>query len=195
MTEKSLLGTVTQHLKDSIEVKTAFLANADQVVTVAEALINVIKNGGRIYAFGNGGSTCDAVQLCEELVARYKRERPGIPAQHLCDTSTITCWANDYSYSTVFARQVETYVTSKDAVIGFSTSRNSENAISGFEAANKIGAITVLFSGKDGGKAKSLAKFSFIAPAQHTARIQELHITLVHILCELIETELYPQAK
>ncbi|MCC6934015.1 MAG: SIS domain-containing protein [Deltaproteobacteria bacterium] len=183
---------VEQRIQESILVKSQFIANAGVISDIATQLIKTIRNDGCIFTCGNGGSSCDAMHFVEELVARYKRERPGIKAQHLCDVSTITCWANDYDYQSIFERQVTTFIKSCDALVAFSTSGNSENVNRALAAAKQKGAFTILFSGKDGGKGKSIADCSVIVPSQETARIQEAHIMVVHILCELIENAIYP---
>ena len=132
------------------------------------------------------------MHLAEELVARYKKERPGIRAQHLCDAGTITCWGNDYNFTDIFARQVETHLTPKDVLIVFSTSGNSENILRAMSAANKVGATTIGLLGKNGGKAKTLAKHSLVVESEVTAHIQEAHLVVVHMLCEVLENLLFP---
>lgn len=127
-------------------------------------------------------------------MARFYRVRPGIRAQHLCDAATITCWSNDENFVSVFARQVETLVTPRDVLIGFTTSGNSKNVLLAFEAAKKIGAKTIALTGKSGGKAKSIADLSIVVPSDTTHFIQESHIALVHIFCEELEQSLYPEA-
>ncbi len=162
-----------------------FLSKIEQA---AKLLIGCVKSGGVIYACGNGGSSNDAMHLCEELVARYKRERPGIKAMHFMDSAVITCWSNDYAFESVFERQAETFCSKKDVLIAISTSGNSDNVNKAVQAAKKKGAKTIALSGKDGGVLKKLADLALIAPSNETERIQEIHITLIHILCELLET-------
>ena len=132
------------------------------------------------------------MHLAEELVARYDRERPGIPAQHLLDVGTMTCWANDYDYNSVFRRQIETLLTPKDALVVFSTSGNSANILEALDAAKSRGAVTVALLGKSGGKAKTGASHAIVVDSQITAHIQEAHIALVHIICAQLEDTLYP---
>lgn len=150
-------------------------------------LLKVSQQGGTIYACGNGGSAADAMHFCEELVARYKRERPGIKAMHFIDGATLTCWSNDYNYTTAFKRQAETFCSSKDVLVCFSTSGNSENIIEAMKAAKSRGCPTILVSGKDGGKGARVADYVLIVPAAATERIQEAHIMFVHIWCEILE--------
>lgn len=186
---------IQSYINNSITVKSKLLEQANNISDIVNSLVDVIRNGGRIYTFGNGGSACDAMHLAEELVARYLRERPGIKAQHLIDSGTITCWANDYSYQTVFERQVETLVTKNDAVIAFSTSGKTENVIRGVKSANHIGALTIGLSGKGGGELANEAKLNLIVQSNITSHIQEAHITIVHIICDLLETNLFPDCK
>ncbi len=183
--------TIATLLSESSALKARIAGDSALLATIERAahqLIKTIKAGGTIYSCGNGGSTCDAMHFTEELVARYKRERPGIKAMHLHDPSTLTCWSNDYAFETAFARQVETFCGPSDTVVGFSTSGNSANIIAAVEAAKKRGAATIGMLGKDGGKLARLCDISLIVPSNATERIQETHITFVHIFCELIET-------
>ena len=179
-------------LTDAASVKQKVAQHKDLIsglATIHAEMQTRIKKGGTIYACGNGGSTCDAMHFVEELVARFKRERPGIKAMHFMDPSTLTCWSNDYEYSSAFQRYAETFCGPTDVFFGFSTSGNSSNVIKAVEAAKAKGTYTVIFSGKDGGKLKNLADISLIVPSEFTERIQEVHILFVHILCELLETE------
>ncbi|MEK6647345.1 MAG: D-sedoheptulose 7-phosphate isomerase [Candidatus Firestonebacteria bacterium] len=158
---------------------------------LANLLIKICKAGGKVVLCGNGGSAADAQHIAGELVGRFMRERKAIPAISLStDTSVLTALANDYGYDTVFARQVEALVTKKDVVIGFSTSGNSANVIKAIEKANKIGAKTIAFTGKSGGKLNSIVDICIKIPSDKTYRIQECHITIGHILCDLVESSL-----
>lgn len=169
-------------------------AQSAEIVALAQVLLDVVKKGGRVYTFGNGGSACDAMHFAEELVARYLRERPGIRAQHLIDSGTMTCWANDYDFSTIFSRQVETLATADDAVVGFTTSGNSNNILLGIEAGNKIGAQTIVLTGRGGGVAKDIAKHAFIVNSDVTSYIQVAHMIVIHLLCDLLEQWMFPNA-
>jgi len=157
--------------------------------TMAERLRSALKRGGTIYLCGNGGSACDAMHFCEELVARFKRERDGFRAMHFLDPSTLTCWANDYSFEDVFARQVRTFCTQDDVLVAISTSGNSANILRAAEAARELQCGVIAFSGKDGGQLSKLADLSLVVPSKDTERIQEVHITCIHILCELLESD------
>jgi D-sedoheptulose 7-phosphate isomerase len=157
-------------------------------------MVQAFRSGNRVYTCGNGGSACDAIHLVEELVARYKRERPGLPAHHLLDAATITCWGNDYDFDSIFQRQVETLMRAGDVLVALSTSGNSRNVLLAVEAANERGAVTIGLTGRDGGKMKDVCAETFVVPAEATERIQEGHITAIHLLCELVEREMFGDA-
>jgi D-sedoheptulose 7-phosphate isomerase len=184
------MSILNSSIADSISLRQNILSDSKFLNSVDEAinhLIKIIENGGTIYSCGNGGSACDAMHFTEELVARYKKERPGIRAHHLMDPGTLTCWANDYSWDKVFERQAQTFCTPKDALVVFSTSGNSENILRGINAAKEKGAYVLGLLGKGGGKAAPLCDSALVVPSNATERIQEIHITLVHIFCEEIE--------
>ncbi|MCC6219866.1 MAG: SIS domain-containing protein [Deltaproteobacteria bacterium] len=182
---------IEEHIKESARVKLSLLDHVGSINRAVEILVNTVRDGGRVYSCGNGGSACDAMHLSEELVARYKMHRPGIPAHHLCDAGVITCWANDYSFNEIFERQVATFVTSKDALVAFSTSGNSINIVKAVEKAKEIGAVSIALLGKGGGKARDIANLSVVVQSDITAHIQEAHIAIVHIICEQLEMKLF----
>ncbi|MBX7144946.1 MAG: SIS domain-containing protein [Oligoflexia bacterium] len=187
MNEKiASLLRASSDIKAKLASDPAFLSQVD---ASARILAKTIGAGGTIYACGNGGSACDAAHLTEELVARYKRERPGIRAMHFGDLGVLTCWSNDYEYKSAFERQALTFCGPKDCMIGISTSGNSENVLRALSAAKSKGSACIALLGKDGGKIKSACNLSLVVPAQDTERIQETHITIIHIWCELLETE------
>ena len=143
----------------------------------------------RIYTFGNGGSAADAQHLAAELIGRYARDRRPLPAVALTvDPSAVTCIANDYSYDDVFARQVEALAEPGDIVVGFTTSGRSSNVVNGLAAARQRSAVTVLFSGGDGGAAAAHADHVLLVPSRNTARIQEMHLLLLHVLSEAVDS-------
>ena len=183
---------IRAHLERSSQVKLSLLDSAPQIAGIIDTLVTALRAEGTIYTCGNGGSTCDAMHFVEELVARFDRSRPGIRAQHFCDSATLTCWSNDYEFAGAFERQVKTFCTPKDALLVFSTSGKSPNVVRAIEAANAIGTKTVALLGKGGGPAKGLAKQSLVVSSDSSAHIQEAHIAVVHIICEAIETSLYP---
>tara|TARA_B100000953_G_C17798486_1_gene351307 strand:- start:194 stop:619 length:426 start_codon:yes stop_codon:yes gene_type:complete len=139
---------------------------------------------------GNGGSAGDAQHIAAELVGRFKKERKAMPALALTvDTSSLTALGNDYGFDTIFERQVEALANKNDTVIGISTSGNSENVVRAVNKANSIGAFTIGLLGNDGGKLKDAVNLPIIIPSNDTARIQEVHITIGHIICEIIEED------
>ncbi len=185
--EKSVAAILTESatLKASLATDPKFLAT----VTAAYGLIaDSVAEGGTVYACGNGGSTCDAMHLCEELVARYKRSRPGVRAMHFMDAGVLTCWGNDVGFEDAFARCAETFCTAKDVLVAISTSGNSRNVIAAVAKAKERGSKVIGLLGKDGGKLAAMCDAAVVVPAQATERIQEAHITVIHIWCELLET-------
>ena len=155
---------------------------------VADHVCEAFGGDGRVYTFGNGGSAADAQHLAAELIGRYKRERRPLPAVALSvDPSVVTCIANDYAYEDVFARQVTALARSGDVVVGFSTGGTSANVVRGLAAAREAGATTVLFSGGDGGPARQDADIALIVPSSTTARVQEMHLLLLHMLSDAVD--------
>lgn len=179
--------------EDSAEVKRRFVhAHADRIVLVAQVIAHAFREGRKVLLFGNGGSSTDASHIAAEFVGRYLRERRPLPAMALgTDMAALTCISNDYDFSEVFARQVKAHGQKGDVVIAISTSGNSPNVLKGLEAARELGLITVGWTGGKGGKLAQVVDHPFIVPSTVTARIQESHITLGHVLCELIEEELF----
>jgi D-sedoheptulose 7-phosphate isomerase len=160
----------------------------DAVNVVAGRLIASFEAGGRVYTFGNGGSSADALHFAEELVGRFARERRPLPAQSLAaDSAVVTCIANDFSFDEVFERQVRAFVRAGDVAIGFSTSGRSPNVVRGLAAARAAGAVTVLFGGGDGRPAAEHADHALVIPSQSTARVQEMHVLLLHLVLEQVD--------
>jgi len=158
------------------------------VAEVARRLIETYEAGGRLFSFGNGGSACDAQHLAEELTARYRRERRSLPATSLsADASVLTCIANDFGFDEVFERQVNGLVRAGDVVVGFTTSGRSPNVVRGLAAARAAGAATVLFGGGDGGEAADHADHALIVPSDSTARVQEMHVLLLHLVLDPVD--------
>ena len=174
---------------ESAEVKRHFARDhADKIVQVAQLIGRAFQTGHKVLLFGNGGSATDAAHIAAEFVGRYKRERTPFPAIALAtDIAAITCIANDYGFDELFARQVRAHGQAGDVAIAISTSGNSPNVLRGVEAAKAMGLTTVAWTGGSGGKLAGMVDFAFIVPSSLTARIQESHITLGHVLCELIE--------
>jgi D-sedoheptulose 7-phosphate isomerase len=158
------------------------------VLKAAELIIEALKKGNKLLFCGNGGSAADSQHLAAEFVGRFKKERKGLPAIALTtDTSILTALANDYGYDSVFARQVGSLGQKDDVLIVISTSGNSVNLIKAAERAKNMGLKTIGFLGSDGGKLKDLVDLALVVPSRETARIQEVHILIGHIICHLVE--------
>ena len=163
-----------------------------RMIQVAELLVEAFRNGKKLLVMGNGGSAADAQHLAGEIVGRFRLERPGLPAIALnTDTSILTAVGNDYGYEAIFRRQVEAHGQEGDVVIGISTSGSSPNVLSALRLAREKGCRTVGLLGKDGGSIKGLVDIDLTVPGHDTPRIQEGHITIIHILCELVEQALF----
>jgi D-sedoheptulose 7-phosphate isomerase len=175
--------------EDSADVKRRFVqAHADRIVQAAELIRQALRDGHKLLLFGNGGSATDASHIAAEFVGRYHRDRQPFPAIALgADPAALTCIANDYGYEELFARQVRAHGRKGDIVIAISTSGNSPNVLKGIEAARALGLATIGWTGGTGGKLAGLVDHCFLVPSSVTARIQESHITLGHVLCELVE--------
>lgn len=175
----------------SIEVKKRLLhddAMLQQLEAVVNAMVVALKNGNRIYFCGNGGSAADAQHLAAEFSGRFYTDRDALPAEALhCNSSYLTAVANDYSYDVIYSRLVKGICNSGDVLVGLSTSGNSANIVKAFETAQQKQIITVGFTGASGGKMKALSNYLFNVPSNDTPRIQESHIMLGHIICQLVE--------
>jgi D-sedoheptulose 7-phosphate isomerase len=188
---REAIARVDAALRESASVKEALRKQAPAIHAAAMRIAGCFREGGRLYACGNGGSACDAMHLVEELVARYRRDRPGLPAHHLLDAPTLTCWSNDYEYETAFRRQVETMVRTGDVLVAISTSGNSPNVVLAAEAAIRKGAWVLALTGGSGGRLVETASAVLAVPSTATERIQEAHITVIHIICDLLEETLF----
>ncbi len=180
---------IRKSFRESAEVKLAFLENyEDRILEVAQIMATAIRDGNKIILFGNGGSAADSQHIAAEIVGRFKKERRALPAIALTtDTSILTAVGNDYGFEEIFKRQLEALCMPGDVAIGISTSGNSPNVLKGIKTAHDYGATTVAFTGRNGGKLAEVSHYSFIVPSYETPRIQECHITLGHVLCELID--------
>ena len=187
------LQVIKERTEESIAVKRALLETQVNVIAAAgQALVAALRNGKTLYLFGNGGSAGDAQHLAAELVGRFTKERRALPAVALTtNTSALTALGNDYAYEIVFSRQLEAFGKLGDIVIGISTSGNSRNVVKGLQTAKELGMITIGMTGEGGGKTKAEADHCICVPSHDTARIQESHIMIGHILCELVEKELF----
>ena len=160
------------------------------IIAISGIVSNSLKNGNKILICGNGGSAAESQHFAAELVGRFERERKAVPAIALStDTSIITAMANDYSFEDIFARQVDALGNKGDVLFGFTTSGNSKNIIKAFQLAKDKGIITIAITGK-GGKILDISDFIFRVNSSSTARIQEIHLLFIHILCNLLEKEL-----
>jgi len=188
----NLSGEITRLLDEStLIIKDIATQQIDDIARLVEIIVTAYRNGGKIVLFGNGGSAADAQHIACELVGRLKLERQALPALALnTNTSLLTAIANDYGYNAVFSRQVEALVTRKDVVIGISTSGNSPNIVKAIKAAKLKGAKTVGLTGRSGGRLAKTADLILKVPSDSTPRIQEMHITIGHIVCEMVEMEL-----
>ncbi len=180
---------------ESIELKRRVLeTQGPQVTAAAEMLAQVFKAGGRVMIFGNGGSAADAQHLVAEFVNRFQVERPPLAALALTtDTSILTAVANDYDFRQVFAKQVRALGRPGDLAWGISTSGNSPNVVAGLDTARALGLLTLALSGGDGGPVAAASQVALIVPSHNTPRIQEVHITIGHVLCDLVDYLLFPE--
>jgi len=176
-------------LRESADLKLKFAKESiDSVIDATQIINKCFKSGGKILIFGNGGSASDAQHIASEFINRFLLERRALPAISLAaDSSVLTSIANDYSYENIFVRQIEALGNKNDVAIGITTSGNSANVISGLKTAKSIGMTNVVFTGKNINKLKKLSKCIISVPSDSTARVQEVHITVAHIICELVE--------
>ncbi|BAV06264.1 phosphoheptose isomerase [Filimonas lacunae] len=192
MTNNQISGLI----QASIAVKQQLLTDEtvhQTIITCVEAITKCFQLGGKVLFCGNGGSAADAQHLAAEFSGRFYKNRKALPAEALhCNTSYLTAVANDYSYDVIYARLVEGTANNGDVLVGFSTSGNSTNIIKAMEAARNQGVITVGFTGATGGAMKELSDYLFNVPSTDTPRIQESHILIGHIICQLVEANLFP---
>ena len=186
---------VREHFAESIATKqTAADALAESIAAAGRVMSDALLADGKILSCGNGGSAADAQHFSSELLNRFEMERPGLPAMALTtDASTVTSISNDYSYEEIFSKQVRALGKPQDVLLGISTSGNSENVIRAISAAHERGMKVVAFSGRDGGRMADLFEEGDVeirVPATRTARIQEVHLLVIHCLCDLIDTTL-----
>lgn len=188
------LEEIRRQLEESARVKQTF---SDDLVARIDRLSgrisSALRSDGKLVLFGNGGSAADAQHLAAELVVRLRSDRPGLPALALTtNPSILTAAANDYGFEQIFARQIESLVSAQDVLVALSTSGNSPNVLRGIEAGRKRGAFLAAFTGKAGGLLASQVDLLLNVPSQDPQRVQEAHITIGHIICGLIEKELFP---
>jgi D-sedoheptulose 7-phosphate isomerase len=183
---------VELRIRESVRVKEALLGEADLISEMSRIVAECLKAGGKVLFFGNGGSAADAQHLACELSGRFYLDRPSLPAISLSvNTSSLTAIANDYGYDQVFSRQLEGLAHKGDVAVGISTSGDSANVLRAVEKAKELGLITFGFAGRTGGALKDKADHCLLVDSDETPRIQEAHILAGHILCELVERELF----
>ena len=182
---------ITEEFQKHIEASTKALpAMLDSIQQSAQLLVQCLKDGGKVLICGNGGSAADSQHFAAELTGRYKRERKGLPAIALSvDTSALTAIGNDYGYEFVFSRQVQALANKGDIIFGISTSGNSANVLNAFKIGKEIGCKNIGLSGRDGGVMNELCAINLIVPSNDTPRIQEVHILVIHALCDIIENQ------
>ncbi len=184
---------IIKTFQESIEVKQKFLdENIDTIIDVSKLIAEALNRGNKLLLFGNGGSACDASHIAAEFVNRFKRERPAFPALALnTDMAVLTSIANDYDYVNIFVRQLKAFAQDGDVVIAISTSGNSPNVLKAVEAAKVKRLKTIAFTGAKGDRLASISDYIFAVPSTNTPRVQETHITLAHVLCEMVEEILF----
>ncbi|MFC1786447.1 SIS domain-containing protein [Halobacteriota archaeon] len=182
---------ISEMLEEGARIKMELREQSAEIEKICERIIKAYENGKKVVLFGNGGSAADAQHIACELVSKFMLERKGLPAIALTtNTSILTAIGNDYGYNNVFSRQVEALVERGDIVIGISTSGSSPNVIKGIRTAKEKGAITIGFIGRRGELAK-VVDLCIKVPSSNTPRIQEAHITIGHIICDIVEKELF----
>jgi D-sedoheptulose 7-phosphate isomerase len=190
------LARVRASFEESARVKLETLeVSGTRIAEAADLLVEVFRRGGKVLAFGNGGSAADAQHLAAELAGRFVRERPGLPALALgANSSDLTAIGNDYGFEQLFARLIQAHGRPGDAAVGISTSGNSANVNTAVKEARERGLRTVGLVGKGGGGLEGLVDVAIVVPSDSTPRVQECHIAVIHALCELVEAELFPEA-
>ncbi len=190
-----MIDYIKKIISESISVKKNILSDEvmlNNTIQVVQEIVNAFKSGKRVYFAGNGGSAADAQHLAAEFSGRFYTDRLALPAEALhCNTSYLTAVANDYSYDEIYARLIRGITHAGDVLIGLSTSGNSGNIVKAFEAARQKKVMTIGFTGETGGKMKPLSDYLFNIPSKDTPRIQESHILIGHIVCELVEKEYF----
>lgn len=191
-----MTNTIKDIISASIQTKQKILnddAFVQKMQTVVDVITHAFKQGNKVLFCGNGGSAADAQHLAAEFSGRFYKDRKALPAEALhCNTSYLTAVANDYSFDVVYARLIDGLGMNGDVLIGLSTSGNSGNIVKAFEKAREKGVITVGFTGTTGGRMKEVSDYLFNVPSTDTPRIQESHILIGHIICQLVEEKLFP---
>lgn len=182
---------IKQHFEEAHQVLETFLNDEKAMSAIEQAgtlMSDSLRNGGKIFSCGNGGSMCDAMHFAEELTGRYRDDRPAMPAVAIADPSHLSCVSNDYGYEFVFSRYLEGWASAGDVLLGISTSGNSPNVLRAAEVAKKMGVKVIALTGKDGGKLASVCDVEIRAPrSQYADRAQEIHIKVIHSLIDYVE--------
>ncbi len=192
--DKRLNVLIKAQINEGINLKRALLMDEfiDTIITVGKVVANAYKNNKKVILFGNGGSAADAQHIAAELVGKYRLFRAGLPGIALTtNTSIITAIGNDFSFDDVFSHQIETFGEKGDIAIGITTSGRSKNVINGLKKARQKKLITIVLTGKGGVKLKKITDYCICVPSVDTPRIQEIHITIGHIICEIVERLLF----
>jgi D-sedoheptulose 7-phosphate isomerase len=186
---------ISSIINESIKVKQTLMGDAHliaQIDTVVKVITTAFQNGNSVYFAGNGGSAADAQHLAAEFSGRFYKNRKALPSEALhCNTSYLTAVANDYSYEVIYARLIEGITKPGDVLVGISTSGNSGNIVKAFEMAKTKQVVTIGFTGDKGGKMKEISDYLINVPSNDTPRIQESHILVGHIICELVESNIF----
>ncbi len=191
-----MLDKIKSSYQEAAKYFSEFAGNEESIKTtnqIANLISDTFRNGNKVIVCGNGGSSTDAMHFAEEFTGRFRKARKALPVISLTDPSHITCVANDMGFEEIFARGVEAYGNKGDVLIGISTSGNSENVIRALARAKELEIKTVSLLGKNGGKLKDFCDYEIIVPGETTDRIQELHITVLHVIIETVERILFPE--
>ncbi len=191
------MDTIIRSITESIATKQQILDNKpllETIQAVADVIVKALRDGKRILWCGNGGSAADAQHLAAELSGRFYYDRPPLNSEAMhCNTSYMTAVANDYGYDLIYARMIDGACKPGDVLVGISTSGNSKNICNAFRKAKELGVITVAMTGATGGEMKAMADYLLNVPSDDTPRIQESHIMLGHIICEIVEAQMFPR--
>ncbi|MCR5532481.1 MAG: D-sedoheptulose 7-phosphate isomerase [Paludibacteraceae bacterium] len=191
------MDTIIRSITESIATKQQILNNKpllETIQAVADVIVKALRDGKRILWCGNGGSAADAQHLAAELSGRFYYDRPPLNSEAMhCNTSYMTAVANDYGYDLIYARMIDGACKPGDVLVGISTSGNSKNICNAFRKAKELGVITVAMTGATGGEMKAMADYLLNVPSDDTPRIQESHIMLGHIICEIVEAQMFPR--
>jgi D-sedoheptulose 7-phosphate isomerase len=194
VSNEKIANEFKRQLNDSADIKRSLAGQADVMASIAVAVVDAFKNGHRVYMCGNGGSFTDAHHIVGELVGRYGYDRPPLPAFVLgAGVATLTAIANDYGYEQIFSREVKGCVQPGDVVVGLSTSGNSRNVCDALAAAQELGAMTIGLAGEKKARIDEVADLVLHVPSSHTPRIQECHIAVGHVICDIVEQALFPK--